>query len=255
MNVEFVNTLSDNYAYLLLPEVSDAVAVVDPGEAAPVLRALAKHQRRLTHVLLTHHHFDHVGGLSELVATFPDLVVVAHEVDAAQFKGVTRRVVHDDKFIVGSATVQVLSVPCHTRGHVAFLTAGKLFTGDTLFSAGCGRFFEGDATQMFHALDVVIGGLPEETEIYCGHEYTEANLRFAASIEPGNLEIEAHASWARSRRADGLPTLPSTLRAERSFNPFLRTRVPAVANAVGCSSERPVEVLAALRTLKDGFRA
>ena len=157
-----------------------------------------------------------------------------------------------DVFQLGGEDVQVLGVPCHTRGHVAYLWDGNLFCGDTLFVAGCGRFFEGEAREMDEALNHVFGSLPGTTKVYCGHEYTVGNLLFARSVEPDNQQVQEKLVWAQQQRAKGLSTVPSTLEEEWSYNPFMRVGEPDVQKQVG--HDEPVSVMKALRELKNEFR-
>ncbi|MBK6687247.1 MAG: hydroxyacylglutathione hydrolase [Deltaproteobacteria bacterium] len=255
--IEIVPLLNDNYGYLLADETGEA-AIVDPAEAEVVLAAAHQHQLRLTTVLATHHHGDHVGGNLELAARIPRLRIVGYAADRDRIPGLTLAVEPGDVVQVGQLRGALLAVPCHTRGHVAYHFGRALFTGDTLFAAGCGRFFEGDAAQMYQALHQVFGALPDDTLIYCGHEYTENNLRFAASLEPNNPAIHAAARRAAKLRAEGRPTIPTTLGEERSYNPFLRVRSPELLASVqrahpGVEVTDPVAVLGVVRAMKDHF--
>lgn len=248
--------LNDNYSYLLIDPDSGHAAAVDPAEPGPVLREIESRGLLLTHILCTHHHPDHAGGNVAIAGAMPGVTIVGPSIDAARIPGLTLGVSHGDTVMVGSLVVRVLFVPCHTRGHVAFV-AGEgsprgpaLFCGDTLFVAGCGRFFEGSPQQMVTALYDVFGALPPETRVYCGHEYTLANLAFAASVEPDNSSITDKLAWAIAQRAAGLPTVPSTLAEERAYNPFLRVHVPAISHG-----ETPPVVMARLREAKNAFRS
>lgn len=255
--VEIVPLLSDNYGYLVADEAGEA-AIVDPAEAEVVLAAAHQHQLRLTTVLATHHHGDHVGGNLELAARIPGLRIVGYAPDRDRIPGLTEALSPGDQVRVGQLRGQLLAVPCHTRGHVAYHFGRALFTGDTLFAAGCGRFFEGDAAQMYQALHQVFGALPDDTLVYCGHEYTQNNLRFAASLEPNNPAIVAAAQRAAELRAAGRPTIPTTLGEERGYNPFLRVRAPELLASVRRAQPEidaadPVAVLGAVRAMKDHF--
>ncbi len=247
-----VPVLRDNYSYLLVDR-GRAIAV-DPGEAAPVIAALEVNDLELVAVLATHHHADHVGGIGELRALLPRLSVFGSEPD--RIPEVTHPVAPGAKIEVLGVTGEVLDVHCHTRGHVAYRFGDVLFTGDTLFAGGCGRFFEGDARDMRAAFDTLLA-LPLGTQIFCGHEYTVKNLEFALTIEPDNRAIAAKLEDARARRALGQPTVPTTLAEELTYNPFLRSSRPELCEAVARKTEeRPrdgVETLAALRRLKDQF--
>jgi hydroxyacylglutathione hydrolase len=253
MRVHIVPILFDNYAYVLVDEASGEAAVVDPAEPEPVLRTLAELGVKLTTVLCTHHHADHSGGNVALAQAFAGVRVVGSEVDGARIPALSHPVKHEDTLCVGTSVVRVLYVPCHTRGHVAYFCDGDLFCGDTLFVAGCGRFFEGTAADMDRALNEVLGGLAPETRIYCGHEYTLDNLAFAQTVEPENKALQEKLAWARDRRAKQLPTVPSTLGEERTYNPFLRVREETVAAAM--QERAPEKVMAKLREAKNRFKA
>ncbi len=215
MRVEIIPLLKDNYAYIL--EDRGAVVVIDPSEAGPIEEALE--DRPLAAIWCTHHHLDHTGGIAELAAQRPGLQVVGsqYDLDQARIASQTLGVAEGDSLRVGDASFKVMAVPGHTLGAIAYFGQGALFTGDTLFLAGCGRMFEGTPKQMFASLQA-LAALPTTTHIYCGHEYTQNNLRFAASVEPNN---EAIAKRAGSLRA---LSVPATLAEELQTNPFLRAR-------------------------------
>lgn len=260
--------LNDNYAYLLSVPNRDEVAVVDASEAAPVLAALGGDKpRRLSAILTTHHHHDHVGGNAELKARFPDLAVYGFSGDFAggrEGRVPAQTVGLDDgqELTVLGRRVQVLHIPGHTLTAIAyyFPDDGLLFTGDTLFSAGCGRLFEGTPAQM-HASLRRLAALPGEVQVYCGHEYTLKNLAFAAAVEPDNAAVRARSELAAQKRAKNQPTVPSTLHEELQTNPFLRAAHPAVRSAAAHRFEvsRPmmadddVEVFARIRRWRDEF--
>jgi len=240
-------------------DANNALAV-DPGEAAPLQKALTEYSLQLQAVLITHHHADHQGGLPNLLRDNPRL-----DIYAPRLEPVNRRSIElsGDETIqlkcMGeeSLYVQVLSVAGHTRGHLAYYvrTEQVLFCGDTLFGGGCGRLFEGTAQQMFDSL-TKIAALPDNTRIYCAHEYTENNLAFAQAIEPDNTAIVERLAAVETTTANGHPSLPSTLQLEKATNPFLRCRQPAVI-AAACKLEpsvdkdNPVAVFAALRARRD----
>jgi hydroxyacylglutathione hydrolase len=243
MRVVPVPCLSDNYAYLLIAD--GEAAVVDPSEAVPVQAAAAREGVRLRAILNTHHHWDHVGGNEGLLQDQPDLPVYGHESDLARGRipGQTVGLPDGAERTVLGRRVQALHIPGHTLGAVAYFfpDEGVVFTGDTLFGAGCGRLFEGTPEMMFASLQRLCG-LPEATQVYCGHEYTERNLAFAAAVEPQSAAIaaiSARQTRVRALRAQGLPSVPSTLAEERETNPFLRA--PDAAR------------FAELRRLKDTF--
>lgn len=246
MRIVAVPCLKDNYAYLVIEGTQ--AAVVDPGEAAPVEAALAKEGVTLAAIWATHHHPDHVGGVAALVKAHPGIEVVIGEADAGKVPLATRALADGDAITLGTLEGRALHNPGHTLGAVTFVIEGAAFTGDTLFGGGCGRVFEGDAAMM-HASLMRLAALPPDTRVYFGHEYTRANLKFAAAVEPVNTELAA--------RAAALPAVstPSTIREERATNPFLRAddaAVIAAAKAQGASGD-PVSVFAALREWKNKF--
>lgn len=258
-DVTIVPCLSDNYAYLARCEQTGATLLVDPSEPAPVIAAIEAAGGRLDAVLCTHHHDDHVGGLAALRQRFRSLAVYAHHQDAARIGGVTRALGHDEGFAVGAMSVRAQHVPAHTMGALAYvLDERAVFTGDTLFSAGCGRLFEGDAAMMNRSLNEVIAALPDHVLVYPGHEYTEKNLRFAQSVEPESDAIRARIARVEALRASGAPSIPSTLRDERACNPFLRVRERSVrafaAQREGLSEDADAAaVFAVVRRARDRF--
>jgi hydroxyacylglutathione hydrolase len=257
LEVSPLRAFSDNYLWLIrAPDDRRGAVVVDPGDAQPVEDALARDGLALRAILVTHHHADHVGGVRALAAKFGAPVFgPARERLPCDAQPI------DDGDVVSLADLglefRVMAVPGHTLGHVAYHGHGALFCGDTLFSAGCGRLFEGTAQQMLASLDR-IAALPDDTRVYCAHEYTLSNLRFAAAVEPGNADVLETLDAVRELRArDGI-TLPSTLGRERRINPFLRCREPAVRAAAEAHAGNPLpaaaDVFAVVRAWKDGFR-
>ena len=247
MRVVPVPCLQDNFAYLVID--GDRAVVVDPSEAAPIEAALAREGVTLGAIWLTHHHWDHVGGVAALVAKQPGLPVVAGERDADKIAGVTQRLPDGGETELGGLRARAIHNPGHTLGAITFVVGDAAFTGDTLFGGGCGRLFEGDAAMM-HASLSRLAALPPETRVYFGHEYTASNLRFAAAVEPDNAAV------ARRAAALPAPSTPSTIADERATNPFLRAAEPAVISAAGArgAAADPVSVFAAIRSWKDSFR-
>lgn len=253
MRVVTVPCLSDNYAYVVTRAGSTEALVIDPSEAAPVARALAHEGLDLTAILATHHHHDHVGGIEELRARFGAVAVYAHASDAGRVPGQTERVEDGRRFTVAGLEVLPLHVPGHTLGAVAYVIGDAVFTGDTLFVAGCGRLFEGTAEQMNASLNGKLARLAPSTRVYCGHEYTAANLRFAAAMEPANDEVRAKAERVAALRAAGAATVPSTIGEELATNPFLRVGSAAIRARFPAAAGE-AEVFGAVRREKDGFQ-
>jgi hydroxyacylglutathione hydrolase len=248
LRVERIPTLRDNYTYLLICEQSGEAAVVDAPEAAPVERRVEKLGARVTQVLSTHHHPDHSAANPELAKRY-DAPVYGHSSDAKRIPGFTNGLEEGDTIRVGEQSASILFIPAHTRGHIAYVFDGAVFCGDTLFAAGCGRLFEGTPQMMYSALVEKLGRLPGTTRVYCGHEYTTSNLRFAAHVEPDNDAVRRALAAAEERRAgaaadwhDAGPdemTVPSTIADEHATNPFLRAG--------------SVEELGQRRSAKDSF--
>lgn len=254
MEIALVPLLTDNYAYLLHDSKSKETAIVDPSEAAPVLAAASARGWRLTHVLNTHHHPDHSGGnLGIKQAT--GCKVVGPAPDRERIPGIDVALDEGGRFRLGEAEAEVLFIPGHTKGHIAFHFRGEkaVFCGDTLFSLGCGRMFEGTPPMMWASLDK-LRKLPGDTWIYCGHEYTQSNARFAVSIDPHNQALRAREKQVAELRAAGKPTIPSTMAEERAANPFLRADDPALGAAIGLPGAAPHEVFGEIRRRKDSFR-
>lgn len=253
MRLQPVPALDDNYIWLLRDDAGRAV-IVDPGDAVPVLAALDDAPPPHA-ILVTHHHPDHVGGIPDLLDQWPELPVFAPA--DPRIPSATKRVREGDVLALGPWAFRVLELPGHTRSHVGYVADGVLFCGDTLFSLGCGRLFEGTPAQMLASLDR-LAALPGETRVCCTHEYTLANAAFALAVDPGNPELQSRVTQARAQREAGTATLPTTMASERACNPFLRVREPALRHALARHGGQPVtddvEAFALLRRWKDGFR-
>lgn len=278
MRVLPVKALQDNYMYLLIDESTRHAAVVDPVNAGAMASAVHDQGVDLKAILTTHHHYDHAHGNADLLGMYPELTVYGGD---PRVQALTKSVSHGEIIKLGSLNIECLSTPCHTKGHICYYvtcdpdplssntgspTAGGnnnnssnsnntercVFTGDTLFIGGCGRFFEGTAEQMDHNLNVVLGGLPSDTKVYCGHEYTVNNLKFALSVEPQNGDIKAKLNWAQGKVAKREPTVPSSIGEEKKINPFMRLKKPQVRKYTGETDE--LEVMTVLRHKKNEFQ-
>jgi len=250
LTIERIPTLSDNYTYLVICDRSQAAAIIDAPEVEPVVARVEASGAQVTKILSTHHHPDHSAANAELADRY-GVPVIAHVSDSARVPGFSQGVDEGDTVDVGEHTARVLFIPSHTMGHVAYVfdEAQAVFSGDMLFAAGCGRLFEGDAQMMYTALCEKLAALPDSTRVFCGHEYTESNLRFAVSVEPENAAMQAKLERVIALRANaadnwhdagpGEMTIPSTIGEERETNPFMRA-------ADG-------EALGVLRTAKDNF--
>ncbi len=253
-----VTQLSDNYAYLVVDDMSKQCGVVDCAEADKVLAEVNRRGLQLITVLPTHWHFDHVGGNEDLVRAIPGLRVYGARGEHGRIPAQTDAVDDGDTVEVASLKGRVIGIPAHTSGHIAyyFPELNAVFTGDTLFIAGCGRVFEGRAQTMVDSL-AKLSALPDSTQVYCGHEYTEKNLRFALTLEPSNPALRNKYEWAQKVRADGKYTIPSTIGDEKRFNPFLRTDSPELRTSLKkldpALVDDRVAIFAKARELKDKF--
>jgi hydroxyacylglutathione hydrolase len=251
-----IPVLGDNYVWVLQPAGGAEVAVVDPGDGAPVLAALSERGLGLAAILITHHHADHTGGVRTLVNRWSCPV---YGPAAESIAAVDRPVRHGDRIMLSESLgdMEVLEVPGHTAGHVAYSSDGAVFCGDTLFAGGCGRVFEGTPDQMVDSLNRIVS-LGPATQVYCAHEYTVSNLRFASTVEPGNAALATRLDHAMLQRKSGTPTVPSTIEIELETNPFLRcgehTVIDAAQNHIGRELSGEVEVFTVVRAWKDGWR-
>ena len=261
MNIYRLPARADNYIYLLHNPADSTAAVVDPADAPPVLDKLDELGAKLVTIFNTHHHNDHVGGNRELVENFPEAEVYGGAQDQGRIPEQRYFLGEGDRVTFAGRTAEIFFVPGHTRGHIAYYfapieegkpedSAGELFTGDTLFAGGCGRLFEGTPQQMAVSL-AKLRKLPDNTRVWCGHEYTLNNLKFAVSVEGENEELRSRLQKVTAARQQNQPTVPSMLAEEKATNPFLRWNSPAL-QAVA-NSEDPVTVFARIRQLKDSF--
>lgn len=254
LDVHAIPAFTDNYLWLL-SRGSDAV-IVDPGDAAPVLQVLEQRGLNLKAILITHWHPDHIAGIGKLLQSYA-VPVYGPRAEFSKIPQLTNLLDDNDHITVLGQTFEVMAVPGHTLGHIAYYADDQLFCGDTLFSAGCGRLFEGTPQQMHTSLSR-LGALPEVTQVYCTHEYTLSNLAFAVAVEPNNPALMERLATVRTLRAQNQPSLPTTLKIERASNPFLRTDSPDVIAAAiqqsGQTELKADQVFAILRRWKDGFK-
>ncbi|MCW8917689.1 MAG: hydroxyacylglutathione hydrolase [Gammaproteobacteria bacterium] len=255
MKVHKIPAFDDNYIWLIGCEGRSGVAIVDPGDAEPVIDYLQREGLQAEAILITHHHGDHTGGVAELVARYP---VPVYGPATERIPALTHPLREGDRVKLATCglTLKVIDTPGHTRGHICYYGHGALFSGDTLFTAGCGRLFEGSAEQMHHSLEK-LRALPDETLLYCAHEYTQANLGFAAVAEPDNPDIASRKVSVERLRREGKATVPAPLSLERATNPFLRSHLPVLIAAAERFSGRtlttPAEVFAVVRQWKDSL--
>jgi hydroxyacylglutathione hydrolase len=265
MQIHQLPALRDNYIFLIHDRATGTAAVVDPGESAPVLAALRRLDAKLVTIFNTHCHGDHVGGNSGLIAAFPDVVVYGSAVDGPGPTGGHRGRIpgqqvflgEGDRVEFGGRSAAVLAVPGHLDGHIAYYfapdgpdTGGELFSGDVIFSGGCGRLFHGPAALAMQSIDR-LRNLPDDTRIWCAHEYTLTNLKFAIAIDPTNVDLQQYAIEAKAMRDRGEPTVPTTIGREKRINPFLRWDAAAIRQAI--DRPTPAETFAELRRLKEAF--
>ena len=245
--------LQDNYGFLVHDPETGATATIDTPEVAPINQALAAKGWRLTHILNTHHHFDHAGGNEELKAQW-NCQVVGAAIDAERIPGLDVALADGDTLTLGSKQARIIEVPGHTSGHIAYYFAADevAFVGDTLFALGCGRLFEGTPEQMIESLGKIMA-LPDATTVYCAHEYTEANAAFAVTVEPANPALQQRVKEIQALRAAGKPTVPTSIGLERATNPFVRSDSAELQAVLNLSGADEVAVFAETRRRKDHF--
>ena len=253
MNIEIISCLNDNYSYLIHDNKSNTVAIIDPSEFAPCDKIISKKYKKLDYILNTHHHYDHVGGNKELKKKY-NSKILGFKSDEERIPNIDKLLEDNEEFNIGSIKFTTLFIPGHTAGHIAFYskTEKVIFTGDTLFSMGCGRVFEGTYNQMFNSLNR-IKDLPEDTKIYCGHEYTKKNIEFCIKYNPNNDLLKKTKNTIEEKLKNGEPSIPSTLLKEKQMNIFLRTDDLDVKNILNLKKASNLEVFTKLRDLKDNF--
>lgn len=251
LTIKSIPAFNDNYIWLIQNN-DQRCAIVDPGDAIPVLEYLEQHNLTLEAILITHHHNDHIGGLAALLEKFPAIKIVGPEKENIPY--LTHQLTEGDQFSLFDEVFLVLELPGHTNGHLGYAGDGKLFSGDVLFSAGCGRIFEGTPQQMFESLNKLLA-LPDETKVYPAHEYTSSNISFALAVEPDNQNLLNYREEVFQLRAAGKATLPTTLAKEKLVNPFLRVDQPSIINSIANRTRETsaIAVFTALREWKNAF--
>jgi len=253
MQVYPISCLADNYAYIISDNNSQTVGVIDPSEASPIISFLNKKKLKLNYILNTHHHFDHIGGNDELKKLY-NAKVVGFVGDKHRIPGIDITLKDNEKWIFGNSLVKVLHIPGHTLGHICFFFEKEkiVFTGDTLFSLGCGRIFEGDHKQMLGSLNK-IKKLPKSTKIYCGHEYTYRNDEFCIKYDPNNINLEKKFEKIKKLRSQDIPTIPTSLEDELNSNIFLRCDQNDLKIKLNMQNHEDYKVFKKVRDLKDSF--
>ena len=253
MKIIPIPCLTDNYAYIINDQTTKTISIVDPSESKPIIEFLKENKLKLNFIFNTHHHYDHIGGNIEL-KKFYDAKVIGFDQDKNRIPGIDIALKDNEYFKFGNLKLKLIHIPGHTLGHVCFYFEKEkiIFTGDTLFSLGCGRIFEGTYKQMYKSLEK-IKNLPEDTKIYCGHEYTLKNSQFCKKIDSKNINLDKKILEIKSKRLSNLPTVPSTLKDELDCNVFLRCDDEEIKSSLNIKSGNSVEVFKKLRDLKDNF--
>jgi hydroxyacylglutathione hydrolase len=254
VDIRLVPCLSDNYAVILRDPATNSVAVIDAPDAGPIEKALDAENWKLTHVLVTHHHGDHVQGIPALKKKY-GATIIGPRTEAAKIPMIDGRVGGSDPVTIGNMKARVIETPGHTAGHIVYVFDNErlLFAGDTLFALGCGRAFERPAPILWQSL-LKLRNLPGDTKLYCGHEYTLSNARFSITVDPKNAALRKRLSDIEATRAVGKPTLPSTMAQELATNPFLRADDVAIAEALGMNGSDPAAIFTEMRERKNSFR-
>ena len=253
MNIEIIPCLTDNYSYLIHENQSNTVTIIDPSEFAPCDKIISKKYKKLDYILNTHHHYDHVGGNEEIKKKY-NSTVLGFENDKNRIPGIDKVLKDDQEFKIGLLNFTTIFIPGHTSGHIAFYFKKEkvIFTGDTLFSLGCGRLFEGTSKQMFQSLNK-LKNLPGETKVYCGHEYTYKNFEFCLRFNPNNDFLKKKKDTIELSLKNNTPTIPSTISDEIKANIFFRFNDPDVKKAINLENSTDLEIFTKLRDLKDNF--
>ena len=253
LNIEIIPCLNDNYSYLLCDEHTNIIAIIDPSDFISCDEIIKKKYNKLDYILNTHHHFDHVGGNQKLKEKYKSKVL-GSEIDKDRIPGIDIFLKDKQNFKLGNSSLEVIFVPGHTKGHIAFYFKEEkiVFTGDTLFSLGCGKVFEGTNDQMFNSLNK-LKNLPINTKIYCGHEYTKKNLEFCLEYDSNNKFLKKKNNWVKSKIESSSPTVPVSIDEEKKTNIFLRCNEPSIKNALNLDNASEQEIFSKLRDLKDSF--
>ena len=253
LNIEIIPCLNDNYSYLLCDERTNTIAIIDPSDFISCDEIIKKKYNKLDYILNTHHHFDHVGGNQKLKEKYKSKVL-GSEIDKDRIPGIDIALKDKQNFKLGNSSLEVIFVPGHTKGHIAFYFEEEkiVFTGDTLFSLGCGKVFEGTYDQMFNSLNK-LKNLPINTKIYCGHEYTKKNLEFCLEYDFKNKFLKKKGDWIKSKIKSSSPTVPVSIDEEKKTNIFLRCNEPSIKNALNLDNASEREIFSKLRDLKDSF--
>jgi hydroxyacylglutathione hydrolase len=253
LNIDIVTCLKDNYSFIVRDTKADIVAVIDPSEFEPINNFIEKKYKKIDYILNTHHHFDHTGGNLDLQKKYKAKIIGSKK-DEKRIPGIDIKLHDNENFKLGTVDFKIYLIPGHTSGHICFYAQSEkvIFTGDTLFSLGCGRVFEGTYLEMFTSLNL-IKKLPIDTRIYCGHEYTKKNLDFCIKYEINNDRLKKKKNWVASKLSKNEPTIPTTIEEELNTNIFLRCDILAVKKSLDMENSPEVQIFKKLRDLKDSF--